>query len=87
MNDLAIFPKLIKRTLQSFNVKHKTIPLVKNNNISREKVLCEPQLDEKEKEDKTDKKRKRKTDKKRKNKNDKPDKTDKPDKPDKTNKT
>ena len=87
MNDLAIFPKLIKRTLQSFNVKHKTIPLVKNNNISREKVSCEPQLDEKEKEDKTDKKRKRKTDKKRKNKNDKPDKTDKPDKPDKTNKT
>lgn len=37
MNDFAILPKLIKRTLQSYNVKHKTIPVVKSNNMSFKK--------------------------------------------------
>lgn len=47
MNDLAILPRLIKKILQSHNVKHKTVPLTKQ--IIKEAKKVEPEAKKVEK--------------------------------------
>lgn len=60
MNDLAILPKLIKHFLQSHNVKHRTIPVVKQeSNINIEKSGPPKKKRKKEKEENKEKKEKK----------------------------
>lgn len=59
MNDLAIAPRLIKHFLQSQNVKHRTIPVVKQeNNINIEKPLPQKKKEKQKKKDKQKKPKK-----------------------------